>query len=205
MRIFLLLFLFPIAAAADCREEIAALFEGGPMDPFVQPPYRYVSTTTGEDGSLRYRYTVTFDTPLRSMTEMEGGMNILAIDHRTWSRASADDPWAEMPSSLPEDLAGFHRQTRDQLAANLTDPECPGTVATADGDRLTYRYRTRTGPNVDGSFFGGLYTIYIDPDTNQLMRQEITENVAHYQPAPGTDRTEMVYSYDPAISLSAPE
>ena len=205
MRLILLLCLFPFAASADCRGEIVALFDGGPLDPFVQPPYRYENTVTAADGSPRYRYIVTFDTPMRSMTEMTTGMTTIAIGGKTWTRAHADGPWVEAPNSLPEDLEGFYKHNRDQFAANVTQAECLGTVPVDGQDMIAYRYKTQTGPNSDGTHFGSVNTIYIDPANNRLMRQEQTANFAHYQPEPGTDQTVMIYTYDPTIALAAPE
>ncbi|MFT7593231.1 MAG: hypothetical protein ACI8R4_000544 [Paracoccaceae bacterium] len=205
MRLILLLCLLPFAATADCRDEIVALFDGGPLDPLVQPPYRYENSVTAADGSPRYRYVVTFDTPMRSMTEMTTGMTTLAIGRNTWTKSRPDGPWIETPSSLPEDLMGFHKHNRDQLAANVSDAECLGVVPLGGEDMTAYRYKTQTGPNDDGTYFGSLNTIYIDPASNRLMRQEQTGNFAHYQPEPGTDLTVMIYTYDPAITLAAPE
>ncbi|MDQ2095786.1 hypothetical protein [Rhodalgimonas zhirmunskyi] len=189
-----------------CTRDIRALYEGGALDPFAQPPYRYETTVFNEDGSTRFEFVTVFDTPLKSMSGLKGQNMTLAIGRRTWTGPSPDGPWTETPNQLPEDLAAFHKANRDQLAANLRDTACPGLVEVEGKPRLRYDFTTQTDPNPDqgGTYFGASYSVFIDPDTGHLMRQEQTGPFAHYQPQPGTERWVMVYSYDPAISLSAP-
>ena len=202
----LLLAVLPLAAAADpCQDEVAALYDGGPLDPFAQPPYRYETAVTAADGSLRYEYVTTFDTPLRSMNGMKGQKMYLAIGNRTWEGPGPDGPWTELPSSLPDDMEGFQRRVRDQMAANVADAECLGTVQRDGQDFTAYRFTTRTGPNDDGTFFGGEYTVFVDPATGRLAVQEVRAQVAHYLTEPGTDLSVSVYTYDPSIALAAPE
>ena len=196
----------PAPARADaCRDEIAALFDGGALDPFAQPPHRYDHVVTGADGSPRYAMTVTFASPLKSMTEMNTGMRSLVIGRDSWMAQGADAPWVKAPNMLPEDMEGLYRRHRDQLAANLRDTECLGPVE-VEGQGLTaYRYTTQTDADDQGIYFGGTYTVYLDPDTGLKMRQEVDGALAHYQPDAGTDRTVQTYSYVDTITLSPPE
>lgn len=188
-----------------CHDEIVALYDGGPLDPFVQPPYQYEQTVTAADGTVKYEYITTFDTPMRAMNGLKGQTVYLSVDRRTWSAPDADGPWTETPNSLPEDLEGFHKANRDALASNTKDSECLGMVSIEGQDLMAYRYVTQTGPNPDGTFFGATYTSYVDPATNRLMRQEQRGFFAHYQPEPGTDLNVSVYRYDPSFAISAPD
>ncbi len=194
----------PVLADA-CRDEIVALYDGGPLDPFVQPPYRYETQVLDGDGALKFEYITTFDTPMRSMNGLKGQTMHLSIGLETWSGPSPDGPWTPTTNSLPENLEEFFKTNRDNLAANTTEPECLGTVTVEGQDYIAYRCRTQTGPNPDSTYFGGRYTSYIDPASNRLMRHEWHEPIAHYLPQPGTDVWIQVYTYDDSFALSAPE
>jgi hypothetical protein len=195
----------PAAHADSCTEEIKALFSEGPLDPFVQPPYQYDMVVYDAAGAVKLEYITTFDTPMRAMNGLKGQTMYLSIDRQTWSGPGPDGPWTELPNSLPEDLEGFHKATRDALAANLSEAECLGVVEKDGASLVAYRYKTQTGPNPDGTYFGATYTSYIDPETNRLVLQEEIGAFAHYQPAPGTDVTIKTYRYDGDFTLSAPE
>ena len=197
----------PLPAIADaCRDEIAALYAGGALDPFAQPAYSYDTTVTAADGTVKYEFHTVFDTPLRSMSGLKGQMVTLSIGSRTWIAPGPDGPWTEAPNQNPDDMEAFHKANRDQLARNIRDAACPGETA-LDGQRyLTYRFTTQTDPDpATGAYFGSTKTVFIDPATGRLMRIEDTGGFAHYAPDPGTDVTTSVYTYDPAISLSAPD
>ena len=193
------------AHADACQDEIVALYDGGPLDPFVQPPYRYETQVLDGDGALKFEYITTFDTPMRSMNGVKGQTMYLSIGLDTWSGPGMDGPWTPIANSLPDDLEAFFKANRDNLAANTSEPECLGTVSVDGQDYVGYRYKTQTGPNPDGTYFGGRYTSYIDPASNRLMRHEWHEPIAHYQPEPGTDVWIQIYTYDDSFALSAPE
>ncbi|MDA7425071.1 hypothetical protein [Thalassococcus lentus] len=191
--------------ADPCYDEIVALFDNGPLDPFVQPPYRYETTVYDASGAIKFEYITTFDTPMRAMNRLKGQTVYLSINRQTWSAPGPDGPWTELPSSLPEDLEAFHKANRDALAQNLTEAECLGHVEKDGQSLLAYRYETQTGPNFDGTYFGATYTSYIDPTTNRLILQEEHKAFAHYQPEGGTDVTIKRYTYDGDFKLSAPD
>lgn len=195
------------AQADSCRAEIVALFDGGALDPFAQPPHAYDTTVYSPDGSVKYAFYTVFDTPLRSLSGIKGQVMTLAIGNRTWTGPGPEGPWTETPNALPADLEAFHRTIRDQLARNVTAPVCHGVVETAGGRYLAYEFTTQTDPDVaqGGTYFGAREVDYIDPDAGRLMRREQTGQFAHYQPEPGADRWVMVYRYDPAFSLRAPD
>lgn len=195
------------AYADPCREEIVALFDGGALDPFAQPPYAYDTTVYAPDDSVKYAFYTVFDTPLRSLSGIKGQFMTLAIGNRTWTGPGPEGPWTETPNSLPADLEAFHKTTRDQLARNVTAPVCHGVVQKGDGSYLVYEFTTQTDPDQDqgGTYFGAREVDYVDPESGRLMRREQTGQFAHYQPEPGADRWVMIYRYDPALSLRAPE
>jgi hypothetical protein len=141
------------------------------------------------------------------MSGIAGQMMTLSIDRRTWTGPGPDGPWTEAPNQLPEDLEGFHRATRDQLAANLREVECPGVVDLDGAQAVSYRFTTQTDPDdtQGGTYFGATYQVWIDPERGVLLRQEQSGLFAHYQPEPGQDRHVAVFAYDPDISLQAPD
>jgi hypothetical protein len=204
----LLAALAPIPALADaCTDEIAALFHGGALDPFTRPPHMIETTTRDASGAVQYEMLTLWDTPLRSLSGMKGQMVTLMIGPDTWIGPGPQGPWTKAPNQNPPDMAAFQAAIRDQLAANLRDTACPGQT-TLDGQTFTtYRFTTQTDPNPDqgGSYFGAAYTVYISPETGLLAREDQTGAFAHYQPAPGTDTTVALYSYDPALQLAAPD
>lgn len=192
------------ARADACHDEIAALFDGGPLDPFALPPHRFTHVVTGQDGSPRYAMTVTFESPVRMMTEMDTGMRSLVIGSESWMAQGKAAGWTKVPNVLPDDMAALHARNRDQMRANLTATECLGLVQ-VDGQPLTaYRYATQTDPDPAGIYYGATYTTYLDPDSGMKMRQEVDREISHYQPQPGTDHTVQVFTYDDSIAVMPP-
>lgn len=209
MRHFLLLGLIALAgpALADaCTDEVKALFKDGPLDPFVQGPYLYDTTVLDGEGAVKMEYYTVFDTPVKSMNGLKGHTMYLNIGNRTWSGPSPDGPWTQTPSAFSGDPAAFQMAIRDQLARNISDARCHGTLDHEGTTYTQYEFTSQTDPNPDqgGSYFGSTYTVFIDPDTNLVMRQENTGQFSHYQPEPGTDTWVRNFTYDPSISLVAP-
>lgn len=206
--IILALSLLPAAVQADCRSDIAALFQGGPLDAFTLPPYGYETTVTTASGDVKYVLEVRWDTPLKSLSGIKGGGNYaLSIGGEAWTGPGPDGPWTKSGSMGIDDIAAFQRGIAEQMARNVTDPQCLGTVD-VDGMQYTaYQYVTQTDPNPDmgGSYFGGTYTVYIDPATNRQMRQDLNGAFAHYQPEPSTDISVSLYRYGPEFAISPPE
>ena len=75
----------------------------------------------------------------------------------------------------------------------------------ASKSRTTDQKKPRRASVVTVLDIGSTKTVFIDPATGRLTRIEDTGGFAHYAPDPGTDVTTSVYTYDPAISLSAPD
>lgn len=194
------------AIADTCRDEIAALHDGGALDPFERPPHRFDTVVTGADGGLRWEMHTVFDTPLRSISGLRGGTFTLMIDDRTWIGPGPDGPWTEAPNHNPADMAAFHRKTRDQQAANLRDTACLGLVERDGQSLLAYRFTTQTDPDPDqgGSYFGATYTAFVGAGLGRLVRLEQRGQFSHFQPESGTDTWVSTYSYDPDIRLVPP-
>lgn len=192
------------AAAESCRDEIAALFKGGALDPFMRPARREVTMRVMPDGSETLVTDVEWEAVTRSISE-SGGTFYLVYGTTMWSGPSRDGPWMNTGSPLPEDFEEMTRQMADQNAANITEAQCPGTVDLDGRTVIQYSYRTRTDPNRHGSWFGGHYTAYIDPESGRLERLEIRDPVSSWapDPAPHTDITTV--TYDPTIQITRPE
>jgi hypothetical protein len=137
-----------VAAADACQEKIAAMFDGGPLDPFARTPHRLTNTVTDADGNFVRRYLTRWQTPFRSVSGVEGGeLFAMVIDADTWTGPSLDGPWTKSPNSLPADHNEVRRSQHAQEKANLTETGCPGR-ANIEGvlyDVVTYV--TRTDPN----------------------------------------------------------
>jgi len=105
---------------------------------------------------------------------------------------------------MPDDPADFARIARDDMAANLTDADCPGMIETADGPRLVYRFRTRTNPNEFDSWFGAFHEVTIDPGAGRVVQIVLTEEVASWAPEPSDAMKITTVSYDDSISIAPP-
>lgn len=103
-----------VGFADACTDRIAALFDGGALDPFVRPAHRYVSTTTGPDGTVTSVYRAEFLSPAHSMGQTEGNpMQVLIIGSESWIRMSEAAAWMTAPNMVPTDHEGFLRAQRD--------------------------------------------------------------------------------------------
>lgn len=210
MRHFLVLGLIGLSgpALADaCTDTVKALFAGGPLDPFAQSAYFYDTTVLDADGAVKMEYYTVFDTPVKSMNGLKGHTMYLNIGNRTWSAPSPEGPWTELPNAFAGDPEDFQRDIRDQLAANVRDAKCNGTITHGGKTYTRFQFISQTDPNPDqdGSYFGSAYTVFIDPETNLLMRQENTGQFSHFQTEPGTDTWVRAFTYDPSIKLTEPD
>ncbi|MGP6087083.1 hypothetical protein [Antarctobacter jejuensis] len=196
------------AQDSACHDRIAAMFTGGALDPFVRPPHRFTNTVTSPEGDTRYAFLTIWDSPARSISGIIGtGPFTLVIDGDSWTGPAPEGPWTAAPNMLPDDYEGFQRAQLAQMLANLTDTTCHGTV---ELDGTTYdkvEYVSRTDPNEDmgGAWFGGRNIVYLDPDSQRVMRWELTDFVSSFAPELNKDIHVQVFTYDPSISLSRPD
>lgn len=196
--------LVPLPAIADCAEEIAALYKGGALDPFVRPNRHEVTKAMNPDGSMSVVSDVLWDGPVRSLNCMNGACYLM-IESTMYQSETAEGPWSLSPSTLPEDPAAFVRQIADDHAENVTDAECLGEQD-LDGVAVNvYRYRSQTNPNEFGSWFGGLYTQYVSVESGQVVRIELAEEVASWAPEPSEVVKITEVTYDDSIVLDVPE
>lgn len=194
----------PLPALADCAGEVAALFDDGPLDPFVRPNRREVTVTVAPDGSETPLSDVLWDGVTRSVN-CTPTICAMQIDTQMWMKPAGMDAWTEAPSQLPDDPEAFAQAIVDDMAANLSDPACLG-AQTLDGQAVTvFRYRTKTEPNEFGSWWGGLFTAFIADDTGRLVRLEETETVASWAAGPDPAVKVTTVTYDDGIVISAPE
>jgi hypothetical protein len=68
------------------------------------------------------------------------------------------------------------------------------------------RYTTKTDPNPDmnNAFFGSSDTVYIDPETRQVMLLEQTGFFSSWLLEPRKDQHITRFTYDPNIKITAP-
>lgn len=84
-----------------------------------------------------------------------------------------------------------------QQAENLTATECMDDVTFGGKIWDMVHYSTKTDPNPDmnNAFFGSSDTVYIDPETKQVMRLEQTGFFSSWPPEPGKDTHVTLFSY----------
>lgn len=197
----------PLPALAACMDDIATMFDGGPLDPFARPAHRFTATTTGPDGVVKSVYRAEFVSPAHSMGWTEGNpMQVLIIGSDSWIRMAEDTPWMAAPNMVPADHEGFLRLQRDQQRANLTEVDCLGTLNIDGVDHEAVSFVTRTDPaEGTGAWFGGHNRVFIAMDTGRVMRWEVTEAVSSFAPEPSADTQVILYDYDEQITLPRPE
>ena len=185
----------PLPALGDCAADVAALFHGGPLDPFERPNRRETTVIVAPDGSENRvgRRAVGRRDPV---DQLHPGGCAMMIDREAWMGQSFDGPWTPPRRQAPEDPEAFARAIADDMAANATDAVCAPESMLNGRPAAKYTYRTQTSPNEFGSWFGGLYTAWIDVETGRLVRLEETESVASWAPDPAPAVKITTVSYD---------
>ena len=190
----------PLPAMSDCAADVAALFHGGPLDPFERPNRRETTIIRAPDGSETAAADVLWDGVTRSINCYPGGCAMM-IDREAWMGQNFDGPWTAAPTQAPDDPEAFARAIADDMAANLTEAVCAPDSLLDGRPAAKYIYRTRTSPNEFGSWFGGLYTAWIDAETGRLVRLEETESVASWAPDPAPAVKVTTIRYDETIEI----
>ncbi|WP_267139548.1 hypothetical protein [Anianabacter salinae] len=197
-----------IALADDCRDRIAALYDGGAMDDAARPPHLLELLQYAPDGSLSERSTgPVIDGTHYQLWSETAKMGVLYIGTEVWYRIGAEDaPWGsrqEMPEVRAEDLA---RQLAEK-AGSITEAECLGQMTAEDGGVFeVYRWRvfTETMEDYGGGVNGAIHEAWVDPGSGLLRRRQDTEVVTPWQAEPDGSWTVASYTYDPSITLTPP-
>jgi len=199
----------PNAVSADtCREQISAMFDGGPLDPFTRQPHRLTNTVSDAEGNFVRRFLTRWQTPERSVSGVEGsGLFAMVIGSDSWTGPTLDGPWTKTPNSLPPNHMDVRRAQHAQEKANLTDTACPG-LSKLDGreyEVVTYATKTDPNPDMQDMWFGGRHTVYIDPETRRVMRWESTGFSSSFAPALSKEVQVQVFDYDPDLVIPMPQ
>lgn len=194
------------AHSDDCTAKIAAAFNGGALDAYQRPAHRHEKQVLNAEGEVNFTFLSIVETPLRTIAGLKHGDMTLTIDDQTWTGPGPDGPWAASENNMPKDRKTWHLALQAQQAKNLTKTDCERSV---ELDGTTYemlRFTTQTDPNPDANnaFFGGTTTAYIDPNTQNLMRLDVTELFSSWLPEPGTDTHITRFTYDPSIRVNTP-
>lgn len=201
--------LAPVQAVADaCRERIAAAFDGGPLDPRDRPPHRQTTTVLAQDGVEIRVFDTVMESALRSLSGVRGsGTYTLVIDRQSWTGPAPDGPWSKAPNLLPDDRMDQIDRIRRQEQANLSDTACPGAQELNGQGVEVFVFTTRTDPDpsMGDAWYGARNTVYFDPDTNRVLRWEMTDFRNSWSSGIGTERHVILYDYDSSIRLPEPE
>ncbi len=194
----------PPALADACRNEIAALYQGGALDPFGRPKRREITMSVQPDGTQALITDVMWEAVTRSITK-SGANHFLTYDRQMWMGPSFDGPWTPSPSALPEDFEAMTRAQADENAANLSETACMGEMSFG-GQRLRrYAFRTHTDKTARDSWFGGYHTVSINADTGQMVRMEIREMVSSWAPEPTKHMHVTTVDYDVNFAVTPPQ
>jgi hypothetical protein len=195
-------------AADPCTDEIAAMFLKGSLNAFSRPSNRASRETFAPDGTSQDIFDVIVETPLLMASGVRGsGQFYLSNGNDTYSGPSLEGPWTSIGQMQMADLEAAQRSIAESQAKNVTEAECLGTVE-LDGQKLiNYRFRNLVGPDPirAESWWGSLDSVFIDPETNLVMRWEMTENIASWAPEVNHDRHVTTYSYEAMAPLVIPE
>ena len=192
--------------ADDCTAQIAAMFNGGPLDAYQRPSHSHEKQVSDAQGNVTYTFQSIVETPLRTISGVKGGDVTLAIDDDTWTGPTPDGPWTKSENNMPKDRKPWHLALQAQQAKNLSDTDCAVGVEFEGSTYNIVRYSTKTDPNPDmgNSFFGSSDTAYIDPMTQQVMRLKQTGFFSSWLPEPGVDVHTTRFTYDPSIKINTP-
>ncbi len=196
------------ATADACKTRIKAMFDGGPLDPFARPPHRLTNTHFDPQGGFVRRFNTVWQTPVRTVSGVEGGgLFALVIGSESWTGPTLEGPWTKMPNYLPDDHEAFQRAQQAQMVANLSATQCPG-LTEIDGtsyDTVSYVTKTDPMPSNNNAWFGAHNTVYIDPQTQRVMRWEMTNFVSSFAPDLNKDRQVQILEYDPTLEIPTPD
>ncbi len=199
----------PTSALADtCHDQIAAMYDGAPLDPRIRPPHRHINEVSAADGTHIRTLESVLETAIRSVSGVVGsGLYAMILDTRSWTGPSIDGPWTENPNHLPGDRMGHVNQLRLEEQKNLEETECRGVVELGGVTLVNVRFVTRTDPNPDmgNAWFGARNSVFIDPVTNRVMRWEMTDFQNSWSAGISDEQQVITYAYDVSIRLVAPE
>lgn len=192
------------ANADACRDEIAALYQGGALDPFARPPRHEITVAVQPDGS-QTPVSEAYWQEVTKLLSKSGANWFLTYDDRMWMGPSATGPWTLSPSALPPDFIEMTRAQADENAANLTETACLGEMTFGGQKLLRYAYRTHTDKTARQSWFGGYHTVSINADTGRMMRMEIREMVSSWAPEPTKHMHVTTVDYDVEFAVTPPQ
>ena len=99
----------------------------------------------------------------------------------------------------------FVRGTVDRLADSVSKPECLGPSELDGISAIQYRFFSKPEPNEYGSWWGGVYSIWVDPKTNRLLRLELANGIASWAPKPSKNVQVTTIDYDNSIKITEPK
>ncbi len=196
------------AFANECRDRIAALYNGGAMDERVRRPHRIEILQYDSQGTMTERHVgkVIDGTHYQLFSEVSK-MGVLYVGTEIWyASGSPDGPWGnkqEMPAVRAEDLV---RQLEEK-AASVTEAECLGQMQDNGVAYDVYRWRvfTETLEEYGGGINGARHEAWVDPDSGELAILRDSEVVTPWKKTPDGSRTETRFTYDDSITITAPE
>lgn len=195
----------PLPAVAECAAEVAALFNGGALDPLVRPNRRETTVARQPDGTTTPISDVVWDGPINALNCFTGGCMII-VGAQSWTAPAPEGPWSAGtdPYSGVDPLT-FVTATRDRLAASITKPECLGPTDLDGTPTIAYRFFSKLEPNEFGAWWGGTYSYWVDPLAGQAVLIELSEAISSWAPDPSADVQITTISYDDALRVVPPQ
>lgn len=191
-------------AAADCAAEINSLFHGGAWDPFERENRRETTIIRHPNGTETPSSDVLWDGPLRSINCTPNGC-FMAIGNAFWQGKTFEGPWTRSNDVKNGDPEEFVRATNARLLASVKQPQCLGKTDLDGKSTLHYTFFSKPEPNEHGSWWGGRYSLWLDPDTNRILRIELAEGISSWAPEPSKDVQITTIVVDETIEIKEPK
>lgn len=189
------------AARADCIDDIRAHY----TDPFERPPYRTIKHVYDENGTELRFFQDIVETPLRTISAVNGKDATLVIDRDYWTGPSPEGPWTKGATRMPGDREAGIRAMYLQELANITEPECLGETERDGKTLLHFRFVTRTDPDATGTWFGARNDILVDPGTKLMVHWTQTDFENSFQQGVSKEVHVRKMEYDTTIRISVQE
>lgn len=193
------------AHSGGCLDEVKSVYRES-LYAYDRPAYRSEKSVYDPEGKLIHVFVSTVESPLRTISGVRGDAMALVIDRQVWTGPGPDGPWTEAPSNFPADRKAVHDRAHEQQLANISDVDCMGEVDVEGQTYLGYGFTTQTDPdpNQGGLFFGERSTVYLDPESREVMRWEQTDFITPWMAEPDRAHHVTVFQYDDTIHVTPP-
>ncbi|MCF8483953.1 MAG: hypothetical protein K9G71_01985 [Rhodobacteraceae bacterium] len=193
------------AHGAECLEEVRQI-HATDLDVFKRPPHRTEMYVFSPDGTQLRIVDTLWGSPFDAVSGIRGDANYsMLIGQDFWTGPTMDGPWTKSDYPLQEDRQAQVARMHAEETSNISDVACPVMVSLDGKTYISVGYRTQTNKDANGTFFGAMNTVYLDPKTRLPIRWDMTEFINSWKPGIDHELQITVFTYDPTIRLPRPD